>query len=60
MGARLSIDKHVSPLEDILELNPKRLANTRFESDTPDSITQHIKVRKLNISCALNIANFCQ
>ena len=40
------MDKHVSPLEDILELNSKRLANTIFENDIPDSITQHIKVIK--------------
>ncbi len=44
MGSKLSIDKHVSPLEDILELNPKRLAEIQLESDIPDSITQHIKV----------------
>lgn len=30
MGSFLSVDKHVSNLEDILELNPKFLAQTKF------------------------------
>lgn len=47
MGTRISIDKHVSKLEDILELNPKTLSTIRFENSIPDSITQHLKVNKI-------------
>lgn len=39
MGSKLSIDKHVSPLEDILQINPVKLAKINFESDIPSEIT---------------------
>jgi len=44
MGSKISIDKHVSNLEDILEMNPKFFAKLKFENKIPDNITQHIKV----------------
>lgn len=44
MGSRISVDKHTSRLEDILDLNPKLLEKVKFESNIPDCITQHIKV----------------
>ena len=39
MGSKLSIDKHVSNLEDILELNTKLLEKIKFDSNIPESIT---------------------
>jgi hypothetical protein len=39
MGSRISVDKHVSNLQDILELNPKLLEKVKFESNIPDCIT---------------------
>jgi hypothetical protein len=44
MGGKISIDKHVSNLEEILEMNPKSFSKLKFENKIPDSITQHIKV----------------
>ena len=44
MGSKISIDKHVSNLEDILEMNPKYFLKLKFENNIPDNITQHIKV----------------
>lgn len=44
MGGFLTIDKHVSNLEDVLELNPRFLAQTKFESHLPPEVTHHIKV----------------
>jgi hypothetical protein len=44
MGGFLTIDKHVSSLEDILELNPRFLAQTKFESNLPSEVSHHIKV----------------
>ena len=45
MGSKISVDKHTSRLEDILDLNPKLLEKVKFESNIPDCITQHIKVK---------------
>lgn len=39
MGSKLSIDKHVSNLEDLLELNTEFLDKIKFESNIPDCIT---------------------
>lgn len=39
MGTKLSIDKHVSNLEDILELNTKLLEKIKFDCNIPDCIT---------------------
>ncbi|KAM3134971.1 hypothetical protein pb186bvf_012971 [Paramecium bursaria] len=46
MGTKLSIDKHVSNLEDILELNTKLLEKIKFDCNIPDCITQHLKIWK--------------
>lgn len=46
MGSKISIDKFVSNLEDILEMNPKYFSKLKFENRIPDNITQHIKVFK--------------
>jgi hypothetical protein len=44
MGTKISIDKHVSSLEDILELTPAYFDKIKFESKISPDITQHLKV----------------
>lgn len=44
MGTTISVDKHTSTLEEILELSPKLLGATRFEGSCPPGVTKHIKV----------------
>jgi hypothetical protein len=44
MGVKLSIDKHTSELDDILEMNPNYLSKVQFESKISPSITQHLKI----------------
>lgn len=44
MGSNLGVDKHVSNLEDILSMSPAHISKIKIESETPDSIVQHIKV----------------
>ena len=45
MGVKISIDKHVSELEDILEMSPHYLSRVQFDSKISPDITQHLKVR---------------
>jgi len=44
MGSKISIDKHVSSIEDILNMNPNNFSKIKFENKIPDYITQHLKV----------------
>jgi hypothetical protein len=44
MGVKISIDKHVSELDDILEMSPHYLSRVQFESKIGPEITQHMKV----------------
>ena len=44
MGVKLSIDKHVSELDDILEMSPHYLNKVQFESKISPGISQHMKV----------------
>ena len=44
MGVKISIDKHVSELDDILEMSPHYLSRVQFESKIGPEITQHLKV----------------
>lgn len=44
MGVKISIDKHVSELDDILEMSPHYLSRVQFESKISPDITQHLKV----------------
>jgi len=44
MGVKISIDKHVSELDDILEMSPHYLSRVQFESKIGPDITQHLKV----------------
>jgi len=44
MGSKISFDKHVSNLEDILDMPPQYFSKIKFESKISDSITQHLKV----------------
>ena len=45
MGVKISIDKHVSELDDILEMSPTYLSRVQFESKVGPDVTQHLKVR---------------
>ena len=47
MGVKISIDKHVSELDDILEMSPHYLSRVQFESKIGPEITQHLKVSLL-------------
>lgn len=47
MGTSISIDKHVSSLEDILEMSPSYFDKIKFESKISPDITQHLKVNDL-------------
>lgn len=52
MGTKLSIDKRVSELDDILKMNPTYFRRIRFESRCPQDIACHLKVTiKPNCSC---------
>jgi len=44
MGSKISIDKHVSNIEDILEMNPTHFSKLKIENSIPNTITQHIKI----------------
>ena len=44
MGVTISVDKHTSNLDDILELNPRLLGGTKFEGNSPPEVVQHLKV----------------
>ena len=44
MGATVSIDKHVSNLDELLEIQPAYFSNIQFESKVPECVTQHLKI----------------
>ena len=44
MGTKISVDKHVSSLDDILEMSPAYFDKIKFESKISPTITQHLKV----------------
>jgi hypothetical protein len=44
MGVKISIDKHVSELDDILEMSPTYLSRVQFESKVGPDVTQHLKI----------------
>ena len=44
MGLKLSIDKHISQLDDILDMAPSYFNKIKFESKVPEEINQHLKV----------------
>jgi hypothetical protein len=44
MGIRVSIDKHVSNLEELLEMSPSYFSKLKFESKVDQGIYQHLKV----------------
>jgi len=46
MGIKVSIDKHVSNLEELLEMSPSYFSRLKFESKVDSAIQQHLKVRK--------------
>lgn len=56
MGSKISIDKHVSQLDDILELTPSYFEKIKYESKISPHITQHLKVITLltrGINCSV-------
>jgi len=45
MGNKISIDKHLSTVDNILEVKPGYFKKKiRFDSKIPDNITHHVKV----------------
>ena len=44
MGSSISVDKHVSNLDDLLEISPKLFAKIKFENKISDKVTEHLKV----------------
>jgi len=50
MGTRMSFDKYVSSLDELLDMSASYFAKVRFESRVDPRILQHIKVRPKSIS----------
>jgi hypothetical protein len=48
MGLNLSIDKHVSSLDELLEMSASYFNKVKFESKISPSITQHLKVSSIH------------
>ena len=46
MGTKLSIDKHVSDLEEILSMNPSYFRKIKFQNKSPMMISHHLKLWK--------------
>ncbi len=46
MGSTVSIDKHVSNLDELLEFAPGYFAGLQFENKIPEGLTQHLKIWK--------------
>ena len=44
MGQTISFYKHVSNLDDILEISPAYYNKVKFENPISENITQHLKV----------------
>ena len=44
MGARLSIDKHVSSLDELLDMTATYFSKVKFQSSISPQIMQHLKV----------------
>ena len=44
MGVKCSIDKHVSNLDDVLEISAQYYQKVKFESKIKDEISHHLKV----------------
>ena len=57
MGVKISIDKHVSELDDILEMSPHYLSRVQFESKIGPEITQHMKV---SLNSILKFSDCCR
>jgi len=55
MGTKLSIDKSVSELDNILTMNPKFFKKITFENKCPEDIACHLKVNPQNEILALEV-----
>jgi hypothetical protein len=68
MGVKISIDKHISELDDVLEMSPHYLSRVQFESRVSPDITHHLKVSlnnyrsgaSVNLVAALKTSNVLQ
>jgi len=49
MGVKISIDKHLSDLDDILDMSPHYINRVQFESHISPDITNHLKVQNLSL-----------
>jgi hypothetical protein len=49
MGVKLSIDKHVSNLEEVLEISAQYYSKVKFESKIKEEITHHLKVSPIQV-----------
>ena len=58
MGVKLSIDKHVSNLDDVLEISAQYYSKVKFESKIKDEITHHLKVRNPFVNRSADLAVF--
>ena len=56
MGVKISIDKHVSELDDILDMSPNYLSKVQFESKISPDIKQHLKVSLVLINHVTDLA----
>jgi hypothetical protein len=45
MGVRMSFDKHVSSLDELLDMSAPYFSKVRFESRINPNIEQHLKVK---------------
>lgn len=48
MGTKLSIDKNVSGIDDILSMNPSYFRKIKFENKSPMMISHHLKLWKFS------------
>jgi hypothetical protein len=46
MGIRMSFDKHVSSLDELLDMSAPYFSKVKFESRINPKIEQHLKVRQ--------------
>ena len=57
MGTNLSIDKHVSSLDELLEMSASYFHKVKFESKISPEITQHLKESTATLKPLLTLFN---
>ena len=58
MGVKLSIDKHVSNLEEVLEISAQYYSKVKFESKIKEEITHHLKVSPIQVFWDYKVINW--